>query len=106
MRMEGTPKRNNDTVSGVFGLLSVNGNSNCSSPCPTPCIHSHDWIAIYVQQPYFVWLRLWPWLQGAGFPVHLKYGKEPILNDVVKKARYTRCKTKGNAESRIILVGG
>ena len=60
MRMAGTTKRNNDTVSGVFGLFSVNGNSDCSSRCPTPCIHSHDWTAIHIQQPYFVWLCMWP----------------------------------------------
>ena len=46
---------------------------------------------------------------SAKMPVSLfieKYGKDAILNDLVKKARYTRCKTKGNADSRIILVGG
>ena len=46
---------------------------------------------------------------SAKMPVSLfieKYGKNAILNDVVKKARCTRCKTKGNAESRIIFVGG
>ena len=46
---------------------------------------------------------------SAKVPVSLfieKYGKNAILNDVVKKARCTRCKTKGNAESRIIFVGG
>ena len=46
---------------------------------------------------------------SAKMPVSLfieKYGKDAILNDVVKKARCTRCKTKGNAESRIIFVGG
>ena len=45
----------------------------------------------------------------AKVPVSLfieKYGKDAILNDVVKNARCTRCKIKGNAESRIILVGG
>jgi hypothetical protein len=35
-----------------------------------------------------------------------KYGKDAILNDVVKNARCTRCKIKSNAESRIIFVGG
>ena len=46
---------------------------------------------------------------SAKVPVSLfieKYDKEAILNDVVKNARCTRCKTKGNAESRIIFVGG
>ena len=46
---------------------------------------------------------------SAKMPVSLfieKYGKDAILNDVVKNARCTRCKIKGNAESRIILVGG
>jgi len=46
---------------------------------------------------------------SAKMPVSLfieKYGKDAILNDVVKNALCTRCKTKGNADSRIILVGG
>jgi len=46
---------------------------------------------------------------SAKMPVSLfieKYGKDAILNDVVKNALCTRYKTKGNADSRIILVGG
>ena len=46
---------------------------------------------------------------SAKVPVSLfieKYGKDAILNDVVKNARCTHCKTKDNAESRIIFVGG
>ena len=35
-----------------------------------------------------------------------KYGKDARVSGVVKKARYTRCRTKGNADSRIIWVGG
>ena len=35
-----------------------------------------------------------------------KYGKDTILNDVEENARCTHCKTKDNAESRIIFVGG
>ena len=46
---------------------------------------------------------------SAKVPVSLffeKYGKDAILNDVVKNARCTHCKIKSNAESRIIFVGG
>ena len=46
---------------------------------------------------------------SAKVPVSLfieKYGKDTILNDVEENARCTHCKTKDNAESRIIFVGG
>ena len=46
---------------------------------------------------------------SAKVPVSLfieKYGKVAILNDLVKKARCTRGKIKGNAESRISFVVG
>ena len=79
MRMAGTPKRNNDTVSGVFGLLSVNGiirmselqsisNNHISFDCA--CGHSAKMsVSLFIE----------------------KYGKDTILNDVVKNARCCWC---------------
>ena len=46
---------------------------------------------------------------SAKMPVSLfieKYGKNAILNDVEENAHCTHCKTKDNAESWIIFVGG
>ena len=106
MRMAGAPKRNNETVSGVFGLFSVNGNSDCSSRCPTP--YSRPMTELQSISNNHVSFEC-ACGHSAKMPVSLfieKYGKVAILNEVVKKARCTRCKTKGNAESRVIFVGG
>jgi hypothetical protein len=35
-----------------------------------------------------------------------KFGQEAELNEVVTKARCSRCRIKNNAESRIVFVGG
>ena len=35
-----------------------------------------------------------------------KFGREAELNEVVQKARCSRCRIKNNAESRIVFVGG
>tara|TARA_B100000787_G_scaffold18308_1_gene12778 strand:+ start:505 stop:795 length:291 start_codon:yes stop_codon:yes gene_type:complete len=35
-----------------------------------------------------------------------KFGREAELNDVVTKARCSRCRIKNQAESRIVFVGG